>query len=412
MYKAVLSIFLMVMPSLALAQFGGDPEVVYEMATENNIFAGVRAAGMGGAQIAAADDGSALWYNPALLTRIRRMELSGSLNYQRFFNRTDFGTVRSDDFQFNKTRFSSFWGVFPVPTEQGGLSLAVGAFRIKDFDRLFRYENQTGWLNNPTGDGFGEGEDDLGGLWSYSLGGGIEISRHMSLGLSFDILDGRDNYTYFSDSVANDILDSYDMNIKNDYSGYSGKAGLAYSAGPNFHIGATIKFPTYMKVKQEFTDSDHIWPELTQYKYTLPFSFGIGGLYAIKNLLLAADFVYTDYTELEYRSGVRPEDAAEVRHVYKDVANINLGAEYFVPQWGLTVRGGYSHDPIPFTYYPVGDQYHVFTAGFGYLLDRTLKFDMAVNIINWSRSDPYSFSQTTKEKYWAQRIFAGFTYRI
>ena len=77
-----------------MAQIGGDASTVYEMATENSIFAGVRAAGMGGAQLAAADDGSALWYNPALLTRIRRLELSGSLNYQRFFNRTDFGAAR------------------------------------------------------------------------------------------------------------------------------------------------------------------------------------------------------------------------------------------------------------------------------------------------------------------------------
>lgn len=409
MPKAVFIILVMIIPSLAAAQFGGDPGVVYEIATESNIFAGVRAAGMGGAQIAAGDDGSALWYNPALLTRIRRLELSGSLNYQRFFNRTDYGTVRSDEFRFNKTRFASFWGVFPVPTEQGGLSVAAGAFRVKDFDRLFRFENQTGWLNNPVGDGVGEGEDDTGGLWSYSLGGGIEISRHTSLGLSLDLLDGRDTYSFFSDSVINDILISNDINIKNDYSGYSGKVGLAYSAGPDFHLGATIKFPTYLKVKQEFTDSEHYLPGLAEYKYTLPFSFGAGGLYAIRNLLLAADFIYTDYTQIEYRSGVTAEDAAAVRRFYKDVVNINLGAEYFVPAWGLTIRGGYSYDPIPYTYHQVSKQYNVITAGFGYLLDRTLKFDMAVNFINWTSSDP---DLGSREKYWAQRIFAGFTYRI
>lgn len=412
MIKYILLIAGLILPALALAQIGGDESAVYEMATENNIFVGVRAAGMGGAQIAAADDGSALWYNPALLTRIRRLELSGSLNYQRFFNRTDYGPVESHDYQLNRTRLSSIWGVFPVPTEQGGLSLAVAANRIKSFDRVFRFENRTGWAGDFIGDGIGGGEDDLGGLRVYSFGGGLEISRHMSLGLSLDLYDGRDNYSYFIDEISGVNQYSYNMSLKDDYSGYSAKVGMAYSAGPNFHLGATIKMPTYMTIKQEFIDSDMRWPEYSRYKYTLPYSFGVGGLYAIQNLLLAADFIYADYTELEYRSGVSQEDAMRVRDAYRDVVNINAGAEYFIPKWGLTVRGGYSHDPIPFTYYPVSDQYHVITAGFGYLLDRTLKFDMAVNLLSWSRRDPYFNDIGTKEKYWAQRVFVGFTYRI
>ncbi|RKX19112.1 MAG: hypothetical protein DRP26_04030, partial [Candidatus Zixiibacteriota bacterium] len=81
-------IFVIILPGLLLAQIGGDPGAVYEMATENNIYVGVRAAGMGGAQIAAGEDGSALWYNPALLTRVRRIEISGALSHQRFFNKT------------------------------------------------------------------------------------------------------------------------------------------------------------------------------------------------------------------------------------------------------------------------------------------------------------------------------------
>jgi len=91
---------------------------------------------------------------------------------------------------------------------------------------------------------------------------------------------------------------------------------------------------------------------------------------------------------------------------------VNLGLEYFLPKWGLTLRTGYSVDPIPFTYFTLDDDLDVFTVGFGYLLDRTLKLDVAVNFLNWTRRDPYFNGVGTVEEYKAQRVFLGFTYRI
>jgi long-subunit fatty acid transport protein len=398
-------------PLAVNAQLNGDSTMVYEMTTENNIFVGARAAGMGGAQIAAGEDGSSVWYNPALLTRIRRMEISGALTHQRFFNQTIFDGAESNEAQLNKTRLSSFWAVFPVPTEQGGLSFAVAANRVNGFDRIFRFEDRTGWLQNPSGDGLGGGEDDLGSLWAYSLGGGIEVSRYVSVGLAIESYDGEDKYTYFDDEVYNNSLYSYQERLTDKYSGYSGKIGFAYSANSSFHFGATIKLPTYLTVEQEYFENDDYYPTNARYKYTLPFGFGAGVLYSYRRLLLAADINYTDYTQIEYRSGLKSVDALRARDSYKEVLAINLGAEYLFPAQGLTLRAGYCHDPIPYVYFPVDNDLDIITCGFSYLFDRSLKLDMALNLLSWSRSNP-GFFTGTREDYHAQRIYVGFTYRM
>src|SRR4030067_2225510 len=103
---------------------------------------------MGGAQIAAGDDGSALWYNPALLTRIRNTELSGTLSHQRVTNNTTGNSgIRIPESRFvnteasvNNTTLGGLWAIFPVPAEQGGLTLGFSVNRVRSFDRIFRYQ--------------------------------------------------------------------------------------------------------------------------------------------------------------------------------------------------------------------------------------------------------------------------------
>jgi len=412
-----LKLFLLLfIPVIAQAQVTTDPTMVYEMTTENNVFVGARAAGMGGAQIAAGEDGSAVWYNPALLTRIRRLELSGALTHQRFFNETRYGAVNGDEAQLNKTRVSSLWAVFPVPVEQGGLSFALAANRVKNFDRIFRFENQSGWFANPDSDGFGGGEDDLGSLWAYSIGGGLELSRYTSIGMAIEWYYGVNNYSYLEDEIFDSDVYSFRADLKSSYSGYSAKIGLAYSPGPNVHFGATIKLPTPLRVEQEeyteYNENGDIDTDfnLGEYKFVMPFSFGTGALVTIRDLLLTGDIIYTDYTQLEYKSGVDLANAnADVKKYYNDVLTLNLGAEYFFPKLGLTFRGGYSRDPVSYNFYTIEDDLNVISGGFGYLLDKTLKLDVAVNFLNWTRRDN---DLGTTEKYKAQRVYVGFTYRI
>ena len=162
--------FAIMVASTASAQFLYDPLVVYESFTENGVLPGGRAAGMGGAQIAAGTDGSVLWYNPALLTRIRHSEISGTLTHQMFSNETSLlGGVRQEA-DVSNTRLGSLWGIFPVQAYRGGLTLGISVNRIRSFDKVFRYASSNTWLNDPVGnDGWGGGEDENGSLWAWRL---------------------------------------------------------------------------------------------------------------------------------------------------------------------------------------------------------------------------------------------------
>jgi long-subunit fatty acid transport protein len=423
MLKGLIAVILF-LPAAAFAAIGGDPHSVYEIATENNVFIGVRAAGMGGAQIAAAEDGAALWYNPALLTRIRRIEVAGALSYQRFFNETTYdlrNPVVANQAQTNNTRLNSFWAIFPVPTDRGGLTLGFSGNRIKNFDRIFRYENQPGWWENPdeTAEGFGGGENDNGGLWAYSFGGGIEISRNASVGLSLDILDGSDDYSQMFDSINGIAIYSDRFNLQDSYTGVTGKVGLAFSAGPYLHLGSVIKFPTEITIKQIYDEREDINGNVDyyygtgRYKYVMPFAFGAGAAFYYHQLLLTGDVNYSDYTQLEYKSGLNRAAANEdVKRYYRDVLGVNLGAEYSFPNAGVTIRGGYSHDPIAFKYYSDNKDPNIYTGGLSYLIDKTLKLDLAVNFSKWTTSDPdFNDGIATREKYWAQRFYLGVSYR-
>jgi long-subunit fatty acid transport protein len=387
-----------------------DPLDVYEPATENQFLPGGRAAGMGGAQIAAGDDGSALWYNPALLTRIRNTELSGTLSHQRLSNTTAILRRESPEVKLNNTSLGGLWAIFPVPAEQGGLTLGFSVNRVRSFDRIFRYD---------TGGAFPTraGEDENGSLWAWSFGGGVEVSPKASLGLSIDIFDGTDNYSYFEDSYSqfNQPI-SYTHNIVDEYTGISGKVGASYQASNELNLGVVIGFPSSITIDQtsdEFQDGPGAFEDhnVASYKYTLPFSFGLGAMLHIEDLTFSGDISYFDYTQLKYKSGFPDLTRANmtVMEYYNDVLNYHIGAEYLVRSADLRLRAGYFSQPIPFNGFPVETEPHYFTLGAGVLVEKTFNVDLAFMTGSFEREDP---AIRSTEKYDTQRVLMTVSYRI
>jgi len=389
-----------------------DPLLVYEPATENQFMPGGRAAGMGGAQIAAGDDGSALWYNPALLTRIRNIELSGTLSHQRFVNSTNYRGYASSEARVNNTSFGGLWAMYPVPTEQGGLTLGFSVNRVRSFDRIFRYFNGS-FIFPETG-----GEDENGSLWAWSFGGGIEISPKASVGLSVDILDGTDDYSNFAsyrDPVDGPI--EYSLNITDEYAGISGKIGGVYQASNSLSLGAVIGLPTSISIEQqssEFLDSAGVRYEDydgASYRYTLPFWFGMGAMLSFADLSIAGDISYVDYTQLRYKSGFADLSRANLTAMeyYNDAVNLHVGVEYLVRTADLRLRAGYFRQPSPFNWFPVNTQPHYFTLGAGILIDRTINLDLALLAGSFEREDR---DINTIEEYDTQRFLMTVSYRI
>jgi long-subunit fatty acid transport protein len=371
---------------------------------------------MGAAQIAAGDDGSALWYNPALLTKIRNIELSGTLNHQRLTNGTLFRTGYTSKARVNNTTLGGLWVMYPVPTVQGGLTLGFSVNRVRSFDRIFRYSSNADFYNNANLPGFGGGEDESGSLWAWSFGGAIEVSPKSSIGVSLDIFDGHDDYAFFFDSTYTGESYHYEHDINDEYTGISGKVGASYSATNWLNLGAVIGFPTSLSIDQTSDtyeqggdyNENH---SSSSYRYTLPFSFGFGAAANIRDLQLAADIRYRDYTQLKYYRGLADLSLADrlVKKYYRDVLSYYLGAEYLIRPADIRLRAGYYNEPIPFKGYVIDQDPQFFTFGAGFLIDRTINFDLAFQTGSWKRNDPSIRSQ---EDYKAQRFLLTLSYRI
>jgi long-subunit fatty acid transport protein len=403
------------------AQTPEDQMYVYEAFTENGVLAGGRAAGMGGAQIAAGNDGSVVWYNPALLTRIRRPEISGTLAHQKLTNETSIQNGVRQESNLSNTRLGSLWGVLPVPTYRGGMTLGFAINRVRNFDNIFRYATSQAWLNNPNStDGFGGGEDERGNLWAISFGGAVEISPRASIGLSLEIYDGTDSWTsfYSSTSTADNYRYDEERSIEDGYTGISGKVGLTYTVNNYLNLSGIIGFPSSISVDQlsdeYISDNQGYYDEYhssVSYRYTLPFWFGAGAAVRHRGFMLAGDITYTDYTQLEYVSGLDGMMIMNrmVKENYKDAFTYRVGVEYHIEQAGIRLRGGYYQEPIGFTARPIETEPHFFTLGAGFVIDRAVNVDLAFLTGSWERDDPDIGSE---EKYNVNRFMVTISYRM
>jgi long-chain fatty acid transport protein len=386
---------------------------VYEPATENTFPVGAKATGMGGAQIASGDDGSALYYNPALLTRIKSTEISGTLTQQRFSNKTTVFGGPTPEAVLNNTGLGSLWAIFPVPTEQGGLSLGLSVNRVRGFDRIFRYSSRPDYFDNPNLLGYGGGEDESGSLWDWSLGGAIEVSPQASVGLSIDIYDGHDDYAAFFDSTFIGGTYHYRHNINDSYTGVSGKIGAAYEATNWLNLGAVVRFPTSFTIDQNYSTEDNgsFDSGSDSYRYTLPFSFALGGAVDYADFELASDISFIDYSQLSYKRGFPDLTEADrlVREYNNSVLSFHLGAQYLIRPADVTLRAGYYSEPFAFQGYPVIQNPRFYTFGAGILIDKTANVDLAFVTGSWERQDP---SIGSDENYSTQRFLATVSFRI
>ena len=105
----------------------------------SEIGVGSRAIGMGGAYVGVADDYSAIFWNPAGLGQLRRMEFNVGFSHNSAENSAQYlGNSLDNDRSF--TRLNSIGFVFPVPTYRGSLVFGIGYNKYRDFDSIRKVE--------------------------------------------------------------------------------------------------------------------------------------------------------------------------------------------------------------------------------------------------------------------------------
>lgn len=409
---------------------------VEEPSAGNFFGVGARAMGMGGAQIATANDASGLVYNPARLAKVKRIEFSGGMTHQRLNNET--GSIgnaqplssyyQNQSITQSNTRFSSANIVLPVPTYRGSLVFALGFNRMKSFDHAFHST-----FIDPT-----TGTIDLdavaletGGINMWSFGGAIDLSPNISVGVAVNYWKGQDDYLqeyYIQPSIKFESEIRERNRYLYDYSGWNAKLGFSVDASKFLSVGATIDFPTKFSIDQDFTfnyDSIYVptdsgiideYELLGHYDLTHPYSFGVGAALNFKYVTLAGDISITDWSQLKpsARAGV---DERLYKEIYQEVTRWHVGAEFALPKLATKLRIGYYRDPLPFNSYdPEFNRNYLktdrryFTLGAGVLIDQVMTLDVAWNHgVNEFRDD---FSQMIKESYTTDKFFVSLAYRL
>lgn len=427
-----------------------------------------RALGMGNSYIGLSDDAAAASFNPAGMALVKRMEFSGSLEFQDFSNTTSFyGT--STEYDNNTTRLSNFSFVFPFPTIRGSLSMGIsyqrqnsftGAMKFKGFnntntsfiqsilgtgvpfDLYLTDENRNTGINGNLQQSGDIIEDGSVGAWGFS--GAVEIQKNLFIGGTLNILSGRyENSRDYYETDVNNIYNTtplapgygwtsdfvefnYNTLIDWNLSGWDAKAGLLYQA-PFVRVGATVQFPRFYSIEEQFIvngttswggnnpdvalDSDY-YSDKVEYNIRTPFSFEAGAAFKYRFVILSLSGRFTDYSQIEFDNpdGISLEYIDDLNRNINDffgsVFDYNIGAEFTVPYTGLRLRAGYFVVHSPYKDDPSDYDRKYLTGGIGYLVDGTISLDLAFARGMWDNfGDNYGSGESRTYQEISQNTF-------
>ncbi len=393
-----------------------------------------RAVGMGGAQIAVADDAAAMTWNPAGLVHVKRIELAATLSRDdREIETTWHGNGESST--EDETQLAGLHFLYPYPTYRGSLVLGFGMDRLKNFNLDYIRSGRDANITLFEGPGrLTDSHTREGKLTSWSGAIAWDISPRFSAGVSVSYITGSilDEQNFLTEDV--DRIDDTYISVQDhflldlDISGYSAMGGLLYQASNAVRFGAVLGTPRVLDFErfeqvqyrdflddgsEDFSSESNI---LIDEKITFPWFIGFGASWASRGLMIAGDLRYTDWSDLKDEVG---DFEVFLREYYEEATSLSLGAEYLFPRIPLRIRAGYQYDPVPFnlTYCPFDDclsdgrdpgeidvavdrDRQNYTVGAGYLFGSVFALDAAYETGSFERvieSDPdlYAEKRTT-----------------
>lgn len=434
-------------------------EAIRFMNNEDGV--GVKAMSMGNAFVSAADDYSAVYWNPAALTLLKQSELSGSFYHTLFQNESSFaGNTLMENETF--TRFKSMGMAYKFPTVRGSMVFALGYQRFKDFDDFLYFQGfdslgsglefeleddagNPGYYAFDTGAMQTEQIMQRGNLGAWTAGIGIAMSPNFSMGAAVNIYSGSHEYAFdFYQDDVDDLyntfpanFDSYELyqTVHSKFSGFGIKLGGLIELNRDIRLGMAVDLPTRLKVVETWAANDVIYfdddfvSEMDlgegewQYIIKYPMKLSGGVSLDLDRFVLAGGFEYRDWSQVEFdipsgfdRDGDYNDLLAEnpiFKNDYRPVFSYSAGAQFRVPGTGLSLRGGYRVVPSPYVDADKTLDRQYISGGFGYDLDRNTTLNVGYIRGLWEREsfDGYTPSGTF-EAIETHRFLAGLTYRF
>jgi long-subunit fatty acid transport protein len=368
-----------------------------QMTDYNFLGGGARARAMGGAFFAVSNDPTAASWNPAGLSLLNKVQMD--LSFSSFMSRPEHtATLNSSNLNFgisdkpkyDKNQISSISIV--IPFKKWNKEMAVSALYqvLSDIYQENEYTlindtlqtNQgipiTNWKSMLT-------EKITGKLSAVTLALGAKTFGSLSLGLGVNIYAGGFNSdvnlfypkgyyqditidTLTGDTTVN-LYEKFHPSIKTDYSGFNFTFGGMYQID-KLKLAAVMKTPFTLKEDNDVkllvdyveggvlvnTKTIALSPMFkTDRKWKMPVMIGFGSSYQLKDLTLAGDVEFRNYSKskLTYRDNLANPTGEEITTdlEWRDLTQVRIGGEYlFHTKYGsIPIRVGFRNDPKLFT---------------------------------------------------------------
>ncbi|MDB5047537.1 MAG: Long-chain fatty acid transport protein [Fibrobacteres bacterium] len=320
---------------------------------------------LGGSYTAVASDASALYYNPAGLSAVKKHELSLSLE-RTVLNGIDQadGFAQHTDHQ-EDLRIQSLAWLLPVPTVRGGLTFAFAYYRPRTFADVISYEDALSATR-----GTYEYKAD-GALDNYRAGMGIDIAPDLSFGLALGYVTGGEEIR---------VSDSGQVGYLRNYNGFNLEPSLMFKISPRLRAGVSLVLWEKFFNLEEVYEQQGVGNSEDNYQVSYPFQVKSGLAYQGNSFLVAADARLNGFSQ--YRYGTSDASTLE-KTGYKDELILSLGAEKFLPVANAMLRAGYTMNTLPETAFDPTYNLHRFSAGVGFLVSGSLALDMAYSYSFW-----------------------------
>ena len=288
---------------LAAPVFAGYLNDVNEVIAGNQIGIGAKQMAMGGTGMMTID-GTAIFYNPANLTRIPRIEFMLGMSYNK--QKSDITTrVVGEESGFDvsdsksNTRISSAILTVPYPTYRGALVFGFGVARLSDFDRISNFyfeEIDEGEVRTSN-----EKVKESGGLNQWAFGFGIDLSPRISFGGALMVYHGKHELNlksplYYAGAMESD----FEQLLEYRYIGYGAKIGLGMQLSRRIGLGMAIESPVMLDIDQDGSEIEFgiITPYSTvEYELKKPFVFSAGAVsrfdYFVNTLRRSCDRLFS-----------------------------------------------------------------------------------------------------------------------
>jgi len=246
---------------------------------------------------------------------------------------------------------------------------------------------------------------ESGGLNDYSVSGAMDIAKDLSLGISLTYIGGSYRYdrTYREQDNQHIFAAPNDLKqltvrefVDGNITGFNAKFGLLYRVPDRFRLGINISPPSTFNIRESFgTDATSEFYTVDQntqsnlyrvgdkssneYDVHTPWVFSAGASVILRDLVLAGDVEYTDWTELEFARANSDLIAAnaDFKTLFRGTTNLRAGAEYDIRELGVRVRGGFMYNPSPYQGDSSPYDRKYITGGLGILLGESAMLDLA-----------------------------------